>query len=103
MPIENVSGFATIRFAMKIRNDHDRKLQTLRLVNRHQTHYVRRLVHLAFAFAAANRFKLFDVMNKIANQVAGFLKLFRQTEKFFDVGNALRAIKIRGDYRQELG
>src|SRR6185369_10184146 len=49
------------REALQIGNYHDRKFESLRLVNRHQTHRVRRLIDLAFTLATANRFKLFDV------------------------------------------
>src|SRR6266487_393709 len=70
-------------------------------MNRHQSHDVGRLVHLPFAFAAANSLELFYKMNKVANQVTRLFKLLSQAEEFFHVGDPLRAIKVCGDHRHE--
>ena len=99
--IQNVPGLTRFLFAMQIGNDHHGKLQTLRLMNRHQAHHIRRLVHLPFAFAPAGGFELLDITDKIANQVAGLFKLFGQAKQLFDVGDPLRAVKVRCDHGQE--
>ena len=99
--IENVPRLARFLLTMEIRNDHDGKLQTLRLMDRHQAHYIRRLVHLPFAFAPAGGFELLDITDKIANQVAGLFKLFGQAKQLFDVGDPLRAVKVRRNHGQE--
>ncbi len=52
---------------MQIRNNHNWKLETLGLMNRHQANDIGGFVHLAFAFAAADRFEFFDVMNEVAD------------------------------------
>ena len=71
-------------------------------MNRHQPDHVRRFVHLAFAFAAADGFELFDVINEVADQVsAGSFKLLGQTEEFFHVRDAMRAIKVSRDHGHE--
>ena len=99
--IQNVPGFTRFLFAMQIGNDHHGKLQTLRLMNRHQAHHIRRLVHLPFGFASAGGFELFDIADKIANQVSRFFKLFGQSKQLFHVRDPLRAIKMRGHNRHE--
>ena len=70
MAIKDVPAFADVQLALQIRNDHDREFQPLCLMDRHQPHDVGRLIHLAFAFSPAKAFKLFDVLHKIANQLA---------------------------------
>src|SRR5262249_16042531 len=67
--VEYESRFASFLLALQIRNDHDGKLEAFRLVNRHQTNDVSRFIHLPLAFASADGFGLFDVMDKIANQM----------------------------------
>src|SRR5258708_898356 len=100
--IENKGRVAPNRFAMQVGNDHHRELESLRLMNGHQPHHVRRLVHLAFAFAAADGFELFNIVNEVADQVsAGSFKLFSQAEEFFHVRNAMRAVKVSRDHRHE--
>ena len=69
----------------------------------HQTNDVRRLVHLAFAFATTNLFKLFDIVNKVANQLARFLKLLCQTKQLLNVRDALCPVKVGCDNSHELG
>jgi len=89
---------------MKIGNDDDRELEALGLMNRHQTNNVGCLVHLPLTLAAANCFELFDVMHKVANQVARLFKLLGQAKKFFDVADALGAVKTgRGDWHELRG
>ena len=58
---------------MQVRNDDDGKLLAFGLMNRHQMNDVRRFVHLAFAFAPADGFELFDVTDKVANQIGASL------------------------------
>ncbi len=83
------------RESLQIGNDHDWKLETLRLVNRHQSHRIRSLVDLSFAFATADRFEVLDITHKIANQMrARALKPGRQRKQSLDVREALRAIKV---------
>src|SRR5215213_1728497 len=57
------------RESLQIGNDHDRKLEPLRLVNRHQAHRVSRLIDLSFTLTTADRLKLLDVAHEVANQV----------------------------------
>src|SRR5436189_4263357 len=102
MTIENECELAAIQFAMQIGDDDDRKFEAFRLMNCHQADDVGRFIHLAFAFASADGFKLFDVMNKVADQMAGLLELFRQPKKLLDVRYPLRAVKIRRDNREKL-
>ena len=102
MAIENVPRLARFLLTMEIRNDHDGKLQTLRLMDRHQAHHIRRLVHLPFALAAAGGFELLDIADKIANQVAGLLKLLGQSKQLFHVGDSLCAVKVCSDHAHEV-
>ena len=88
---------------MKIGDDHDRKLEPFRLMNRHQPHDIRRFIHLAFALASANRLELFDVTDEIAYQMARLLKLLGQPKQLFDIGHALRTVKICRNDGQKLG
>ena len=101
--VEEKRSISLIRIAMEIRNDHDGKLEALGLVNCHQPHDVCCLVHLAFAFAAADRFKLLDIMHKVADQKTDLLKLLSQAKKLFHIRDPLGAIKVRGDHGHVLG
>src|SRR5438132_1611548 len=99
--IENERRIVLHRFAMQIRNDYDGKLLAFGLMNRHQMNDVRRFVHLPFALAAADGFELFDVTDKVTNQIgASLFKAFGQKEKLLDIRNALRSVEVRGDYGQ---
>src|SRR5439155_24492971 len=74
--IENERTVPLVGIAMQIGNDHHGELETLRLMDRHQPHNVGSFIHLPFAFAPADGFKLFNVVNKVANQKSRLLKLF---------------------------
>src|SRR5438874_15322 len=102
MTIENESEFAAIWFAMQIGNDDNRKLEAFRLMDRHQAHDIGPFIHLALAFAPANRFELFNIVNKVANQMTRPLELLRQPKKLFDIRHPLCPVKIRGHDREEL-
>src|SRR5688572_1630465 len=82
MAIEQHPGVGSnSRETLQIGNDHDGKLQTFRLVNRHQSHGVRSLIDLSLAFATSDRFKLLHVTHEVANQMsAGAFKTRRERE-----------------------
>src|SRR5256885_15901884 len=54
------------RETLQIGNDHHRKLQTLRLMNRHQANRIGSLIDLPLTLTTANRFKLFHVTHEVA-------------------------------------
>src|SRR3954465_3209117 len=97
MAIEHERRITLIRIAMQVGNDYYGKLKSFSLVDGHESHDVCRFIHLAFAFAAADSFELFDVMHKVANQKTRPFELLSQPEKFFHVRNSLRAIKVGGN------
>src|SRR6185295_2996293 len=89
------------RESLQIGNDHDRKLEALRLVNRHQSDRVGSLINLSFTLTTANRFKLFHVTHEVAYQVrARPFKPGREREQPLDVCETLRTVVVRGDNRQ---
>src|SRR5205807_9685963 len=103
MAVEHVRTRVALRLsAMQIGNDHDRKFEAFRLMNRHQPNDVSRLIQLTLAFAAANFLELFDVMNKVTYQLARLFEAFGESKKFPNVRHALRAVEVRGDYGHEI-
>ena len=97
--IENERSIVLHRLTMQIRNDDDGKLLAFGLMNRHQVNDVRRFIHLAFAFAAADGFELFDITDKVTNQIgAGLFESLGQKKKLFHVGNALRSVEVGSDH-----
>src|SRR5258705_13988575 len=82
------------RRALQVGNNHDRKLQTLCLVNSHQLHGVGGLIYLALAFAAADGLEFLNITHEIANQVgAGTFKALRQCEEPLHVRQTLSAVE----------
>ena len=91
------------RESLQIGNDHDRKLETLRLVNRHQSHRISGLIDLSFTLATANRFKLLNVTHKVANQMRSrTFKTRGEREQSLDICESLRAVEVRRDHSQVL-
>src|SRR5688500_11335411 len=90
------------REPLQIGDDHNRKLESLRLVNRHQTHGIGSLIDLSLTLAAANRLKLFDVTHKIANQMSSrALETGSERKQPLDVREPLRAVEVCRNNRQE--
>src|SRR5215510_2412267 len=68
-------------------------------MNRHQFHGVGRFIDLSFAFAAANRFKLLDVPDEVANQMsARVFEASGKSKQSLHIGESLCAVKIGCDH-----
>src|SRR5262245_53967262 len=81
---------------MQIGDDHNWKLQPLRLMNRHQSHRVGRVVDLPFTLATASLFEFTDEANEIANVVgAGTLVSFRKREQLLYIRQADGPVEVR--------
>src|SRR5215212_2235751 len=91
------------REPLQVGNDHHRKLEALRLVNRHQPHRVSRLINLPFTLATPYSFKLLDVTHEVANQMRSrAFKTSGEREQSFDIRETLRAVVVCCDNRQVL-
>src|SRR5678816_1575442 len=66
-------------------------------MNRHQPDSVSCFVDLSFTFTTTDGFELFNVTNKVPNQIiAGAFKPGCECKQPLNVGESLCAIKIRG-------
>src|SRR5436190_14061941 len=103
MTVERERKLRHILRSMEFGDDYNGKLKPLSLMDRHQLHRVRSLVHLAFTLTSSNRFKLFDVTNKVANQVIARAFITRRKSKqSVHVRESLCAVKVRGNHREVL-
>src|SRR4030095_1152778 len=97
MTIEQHPGVFTVkaRQAMQLGNDHHGKLQSLSLMDRHQTNCICCFVNLPFTFTTTDRFKLLDVTDKVANQmVSRAFETRRECEQTLHIRESLCAIEV---------
>src|SRR3954467_14530092 len=87
MPVQQHPACHRTRKTLQLRNDYDRKLQTFRLMNRHQLHGVGCFINLPLTLAASDRFELLDVTHEVTNQMrAGAVESLRECEEPMHIG-----------------
>src|SRR5688572_9733808 len=103
MPVHGPPLTSIVGLAVKIRNDHHRKLEPLRLMNGHHPNRVCRIIDLPLAFAASGFFKITNKANEVADQMCtGAFESFCQSEQLLDIGQTLRTVEVCSGNRSVL-
>src|SRR5580765_2515611 len=99
MPVHGPPLTSIVGLAVKIRNDHHRKLESLRLMNGHYPNRVCRIVDLPLAFAPSGFLKITNEANEVTDQMCTrAFESFCQREHLLDIGQTLRTVEVGGGH-----